>query len=429
MNAAHLGRVFRKGGWGIGDQALSSLTNFAVGVEVARTAGAKDFGGFSLAFATYIVCLNVSRALGPEPLLVRYSGAAIPGWRRGTGSATGMAVCLGVVLGLGCGAVAITTQGAVRAAFLALALTLPGLLVQDVWRLAFFARGKGQWAFLNDLIWAVTLVPVLLALEVSGQATVFAVTLAWGGSASLAALIGGFQAGVLPQPSAGPAWLREHRDLAPRYLGEFVVLSGMTQLSSYAIGAVAGLSAVGSIRGSQVLLGPSYVFNYGVRLAVFPEAVRLLKRDAGRVRAVCLLMSVAFVATMLAWGLAIYLLPSSVGKAVLGPTWQAARRVLVPVTFAYASSGAILGASTGIRVLAAAQRGLRARIAASSTQLLAGLIGAGVAGAFGAAVGLAIGGWISVAFFWLYFEAALRHHAHDPLSREGLSSHVITTSG
>ena len=40
--------------WGVADQALSSLTNFAVGIVVARSLGIRELGAFSIAFATYL---------------------------------------------------------------------------------------------------------------------------------------------------------------------------------------------------------------------------------------------------------------------------------------------------------------------------------------------------------------------------------------
>jgi hypothetical protein len=39
-------------GWGIADQAVSSITNFALGIVVARSLGAADFGASSLAWVT-----------------------------------------------------------------------------------------------------------------------------------------------------------------------------------------------------------------------------------------------------------------------------------------------------------------------------------------------------------------------------------------
>ncbi|MDR2986820.1 MAG: hypothetical protein LBV34_18475, partial [Nocardiopsaceae bacterium] len=67
--------VGRRFGWGLADQAVSSLTNFAVSLYVARTLGAVQFGAFALAYVTYSFVLNASRGLATDPLLVRFSGA------------------------------------------------------------------------------------------------------------------------------------------------------------------------------------------------------------------------------------------------------------------------------------------------------------------------------------------------------------------
>src|SRR5205807_2619487 len=64
----------RRLGWGIADQAMSSLTNFAVSIYIARTLGAAQFGAFSLAYVTYAFALNASRGLATDPLMVRVSG-------------------------------------------------------------------------------------------------------------------------------------------------------------------------------------------------------------------------------------------------------------------------------------------------------------------------------------------------------------------
>ena len=55
-------------GWGLADQAVSSITNFALGIVVARSLGPTEFGAFSLAWVTYGVALNLSRGLATDPL-------------------------------------------------------------------------------------------------------------------------------------------------------------------------------------------------------------------------------------------------------------------------------------------------------------------------------------------------------------------------
>ena len=49
-------------GWGVADQGISSLCNFALGLFVARSFGASSFGAFTLAFVTYTVVINARAA-------------------------------------------------------------------------------------------------------------------------------------------------------------------------------------------------------------------------------------------------------------------------------------------------------------------------------------------------------------------------------
>ena len=89
----------RRLGWGIADQMVSSLTNFAVSFYVVRTLGAVQFGVFSLAYVTYGFALNASRGLGTDPLIVRFSGTDRATWRRAVARCTGTAMVVGLVVG------------------------------------------------------------------------------------------------------------------------------------------------------------------------------------------------------------------------------------------------------------------------------------------------------------------------------------------
>ena len=142
----------RRLGWGVADQAVSSLTNFAVVLYVAHAVGAAQFGAFSLAYVTYGFALNASRGLATDPLLVRFSGADPPAWRSAVAACTGTATVVGMAAGVCVLGAAALLDGTTKGAFLALGLTLPGLLLQDSWRYAFFALGRGSQAFLNDVV-------------------------------------------------------------------------------------------------------------------------------------------------------------------------------------------------------------------------------------------------------------------------------------
>ena len=77
-----LGKRAHRLGWGLLDQAVSSLTNFVVVLYAARTVDAEQFGAFSLAYITYGFALSASRGIASGPLQVRFTGTDLPAWRR-----------------------------------------------------------------------------------------------------------------------------------------------------------------------------------------------------------------------------------------------------------------------------------------------------------------------------------------------------------
>ncbi|MDN5751397.1 MAG: hypothetical protein L0H64_23340, partial [Pseudonocardia sp.] len=247
-------RVATRIGWGIADQAVSSLTNFALGIVVARALDVAGFGVFGLAWVTYGVVLNVSRGLCSDPFTVRFSGAEPVDRDPAVVRMTGCTLLVGTVAGAVTVGVGAALDGQLGAAFVALGLVLPGVLLQDAWRFAFFAAGTGRRSFLNDLAWAALLVPALAIA--SAMPSVFAFVLAWGISGGLAGMLGCVQARLRPRPGESAGWLREQRDLGPRYLIENLSLSGAAQLRLFGLGAIAGLAAVGAIRGGALLIGP-----------------------------------------------------------------------------------------------------------------------------------------------------------------------------
>ncbi|MEU2562348.1 hypothetical protein ABZ626_23870 [Streptomyces longispororuber] len=399
--------------WGLADQAASSMTNFAVGIYVARSLGLTAFGVFSLAWVTYGVVLNVSRGLATDPLMVRFSGVPEASWRGAAARSAGTALGAGAALGAVSLVAGLAFGGRVGTAFACLGVVLPGLLLQDAWRFAFFAAGAGRKAFLNDLVWGVALVP---ALVVAGRVgTVAAFVLAWGGSAAVAAAYGCFQSGVRPHLAGARAWLRDHRDLGSRYLVENVSNSGASQLRAYGLGAIVGVGAVGVIRGAELLLGPFLAVLMGLSLVTVAEAARVLRRAPHRLGPFCLVLGGGQAAAALLWGGALLLVPDRAGELVLGGVWGAASDLVVPVTLGVAGAGLGTGAAAGLRALGAARRSLRSQLIASACYVGGGLGGAALAGTAGSAWGVAAATVCGSAVWWLHLRSALREHHQNPL--------------
>jgi O-antigen/teichoic acid export membrane protein len=413
----------RRLGWGVADQAISSLTNFAVTLYIARSLGATQFGAFSLAYVTYSFILNASRGLATDPLVVRFTGADLPTWRRAVASSTGTAANVGLVSSVFVLGAAALLGGTARSAFLALGLTLPGLMLQDSWRYSFFTLGRVSQAFLNDLIWALVLGPLLLLLRQTGHEDVFWFVLAWGVSASVAALVGPLQARVVPRLFGARKWISTHRDLGFRYLAENTSNSGASQLRTYGIGIILGLAAVGYVQAASTLMGPFLVIFMGLSLVTVPEASRVLRRSPQHLRIFCLLMGVGLAITGLAWGgVLLVALPRGLGNWLLGPIWRPAYPLILPLTISVAGACAGQGATSGLRALGAARRSLRAMVIASVAYLSLGLAGAALDGAVGTVRGVAVATWIGAFVWWWQLQAALRESDRVPATA-GLLSH------
>jgi O-antigen/teichoic acid export membrane protein len=398
-------------GWGVADQAVSSLSNFALGIYVARSVGATDFGAFSLAFLTFGVVLNASRGLATDPLLVRFSATDDEHWRPAARAATGTALLLGAAAGAVCVVAGLLLPGALGAAFVALGAGLPGLLVQDAVRFSFFAHGRGASAFVNDLVWTVLLVGAVAGLFVSGHATAGGSMLAFGGTATLAALVGLGQARLLPRPAGARAWWRTHRALSTRYLAENVSISTASQLRSFVLGAVVGLAPVGYVRASEMLMGPFLVVLMGLSQVAVPEAARVLSRSSGRLVTFCLGLGGVQAAAALAWGTVLLVVfPLGPGELLLDELWGPTSELVLPITLTVVASSFSVAATAGLRAMAAAPRSLRAQLFASAAYVSGGSLGAVLGGAVGTSWGVTAAQTVSALVWWAQLRAALEEH-------------------
>jgi O-antigen/teichoic acid export membrane protein len=404
--------IIRRLGWAVADQAFTSLTNFMVGVVVARSLGPTEFGAFSVAFATYYIAVNVSRGLATDPLLVRYSDVKGPEWRRAVASSTGLAIAVGVAGGVACIGLGLAMGGAHGLAFVALGLTMPGMLLQDSWRFAFFSAGKAGHAFANDFLRAVGLAACLALVLFTHRSSEFWFMLAWGASAGFAGVLGIAQARLVPRVTLAVDWLRRHRDLCSRYLAENLSITGGTQLKFYCVAAVGGLAVVGSLRAAEILFGGVFVLTQGLGLMAVPEAVRLLRQSPARLRQFSLLIAVLAGGGALAYGAMLPLIPDSLGQRILNASWAPASSLILPTTVFVAAFGVQMGAWAGLRALAAASRSLRSQGVGIVVNLGGAAAGAAVGGAQGAAWGIALGAIASATFWWWQFRLGLRDHRH-----------------
>jgi O-antigen/teichoic acid export membrane protein len=398
--------------WGIVDQAVGSASNFALSLYVAKEFGPQAFGAFSLAFITFTVILNASRGTATDPLMVRFSGATGERWREATSAASATAIMIGVVAGVGCVVVGLLLPHPVGPAFIALGVLLPGLMLQDSVRFAFFATGRPRAALLNDVVWTVLLLLALVLVHMAGNhgdtAGVVLCLVAFGGTAFVAALFGLYQVRVLPRPGRTVDWLREHGQLSYRYLIENVSASGAVQIRASVLGAVAGIAAVGYLRGAEILMGPFLVVLSGVSQVSVPEASRVFRLNSKRLPHFCAVLGGSQAIAALVWGaLLLLVLPRGLGQLLLDEVWAPASQLIVPVTLFVCAMAFLNAVTAGLRASGDARRSLRARLTNSAAYLLLGVLGAILFGVQGASWGAVLATIFGVLVSWLYLRAAL----------------------
>lgn len=416
----------RRLGWGLADQILSSLSNFALGVAVATSVAPAAFGAFGVAFAVYLVALGATRAVASEPLMVRFSSPSGE-WARGAQAATGLALAVGLPAGVGLVAVGIAVGEPLGAALIPLGIFLPVLLLEDAWRCAFLALRKPHLAFAVDLVWAVVLFGAMAPVLALRAGSVARFVVLWGCGALAAALAGRVMAGVSPSMRPLGWWIRSQADLGPRFLGEFVARNGTQSFTLFAVAAFGGLAEAAAIRGGHLLLGPANIVNMGLTSASVPEAVGWSKHSQDRLARRSFFLSVAIAGSTLLWGGALLLVPEATGKALLGDSWAGSRQMVVPLTLALAAAGFQTGPTVGMRAMAAARESLLARVITAGMALFLGVGGATV-GAAAAAWGLAAGLWLGAAVWWWIYRSVLGSHPRSPADPDELAQ-VATQRG
>lgn len=406
------------------DQSLSSLSNFGLTLIVARETSAAHFGAFALAYTTYLVVLGVSESVSSDPLVIRYSDRPRRELRSKISDSMGTSLVVGMLGSATVAAIGVVTGGSVGSAFVALAVVLPGLTVQDGWRFAFFARREPRAAALNDLTWCVGQVAAFWwLLAQGGEHSVFSFVIAWGLGGWLAAGTGVLQAGMLPRPRRAVSWIRSHRNLAGSLLFDSSMITGGQQLVSYMIAAVGGLTEVAGYRGAQTLFGPLGTLTMSTQIFAIPEGVRIKGRSYAALRLWGFVFTLAMMSVAALWGIGTMLIPTNVGVAILGSTWTRAHPLLPLFTVLVVARAAQTAAWIGLRTLDSPRHIVRSRVRSSPLLIALACGGALAAGASGAVAGLAVGTIAGALIWWQQLRSAYREKSGLPL--EGPESSCV----
>lgn len=187
--------------------------------------------------------------------------------------------------------------------------------------------------------------------------------------------------------------------LGQRFVVEFAVGNGSSQLAVLGLGVFATPLAVGALRGATTLFGPlNVLFNSANSFG--PPLVGRASGKRGVVRLTAV-MGGTLAVTGAVWGAVLYALPDRIGRdLLLGETWTAASALLPATGVQYAVMGLGTCALLSLRVLnPKSTLSLQVVFSLLSVALL--LAGYALWGAAGAAWGLALGSAAKAAAGWL----------------------------
>ncbi|MEX2551630.1 MAG: hypothetical protein WD627_01315 [Actinomycetota bacterium] len=384
----------------VADYGLYSLTNFVLGIAVARVANLAVFGVFALLFQLCNFSLVMIRAALGETWLVTQTGTGPE--RTPLPTAFAFALGLGLVPVFVLVAALLTDLTNHLEMVLAMAAILPALIAQDTHRFVCFASRNPWRAVFSDTSWLVTQVATLVCMALG----ILPNTPAW---AALAWTIGAY-AGLLTigarshlRPGLivpGFNWWRSKRRVGQHLAVETLGSSMVGPLIAIGLFMMGKDVALGVLRAASTLFSPILVFAQGMRTALTRwTAHDRLKGPRGA--------RFLLATTSLVWGGVLFTAPS-VGKIILGGLWGPSIRQIVLLEAA-ARIGLASAAidSACLRKRAATFTAAAIGIWSGGLVVSAALLGSMVDDFFGAAVGTAAAYALGAAV-WRYHCARTR---------------------
>lgn len=381
--------------------SFSSIIGLIIGISVAHTSGTVGLGEYGLTLAFYGLALGVSGAVGassalailPSDELIRKFSSRVSL----VGLVGGALVTLtGVILGSGF--------------LMVLGPCLHGMLVYDYARKVKAAIRKGSSAALVELL-VMSVVLASVVLSFSADLPPEFVFAAW----CAASMTAGYGQAYRGRLQLRPAWATgadDSRQSAVFGLENFAG-AGTGHILVAVLSSLHGLSLIGALRGAATVLGPANLVTTTAQSLVIPVLARTRQLPVAQQKGRSAALAVSLTALVALLAVPIALLPREVGNLILGSAWDDARLVLPILVLECLATSASIVAIAGHRVHGSGSRLLWTSSANIPVRLGCALVGAFLAGAPGAAVGMAISATVGSIAYWVSYLGIINSSAKE----------------
>jgi len=372
---------------GLVDQASLALGSFFLLGAVGVSGSASDLGGYALVQAVLVLIIGAYRTIMGTVVLTRPIPLnRMPDLRLGSFALTASFGVLASVI-TAAAAWIFTQSPLVTVGF---SLWTVAVLIADNARFLSYRESR-PWlvvAFsLPQLAFAVCAFLVARYLAVPWEVVILGYAVGLWLVCPLVAIFS------LTQAKMRPAWLyvrSEARAQVPALGTLVLVSSGAQLLTPYAVGVVSGLSGVGAFRTSQAVSSLGLQIPQGLQPLVLARSSEALRRTGQFDFRYLRQWSVAAIASMTIITAAILLASDTVGGWFFGSTWAAVR----PAVPWMSASLLLAQLSSGMEIYFKAVGSLRSitvnRVFTAPASVASAAVGAAMAGAFGASVGLLV---------------------------------------
>jgi O-antigen/teichoic acid export membrane protein len=393
----------------LGDQVLSGASNFLTVALVARSMSPHGFGHFALAYALLLALLILVRGGWGTPISLAGSPPGSIDAARGFVSAAFLTAPIMIAL------VAVptlaVTHGENLPIVLLVAFAAPIVCSQDLCRFAAVSADRAGVAALSDGIWLVA-----VALGYASHPGPHSALVIWLAGASTGLVVAMVMLRVRPRLRLGVRALRSWHSTGVGV----AVLNVSLQVGSYVVLSLATVvvsaSAAAALRGASSVMAPVNTLIGFMSLGLLPVVHRLpARRQFGMVTRIAALIF----ALTAAWCTVLLLMPSNVGRLLLGDTWPLARHILPWTSLEYVLLVVGTTAMVGLQARQVGRLLVYVGVAAAALMVSSGVVAAFVADsttpfAVAQAASACIG---TVAIWVLYVKVSRRSSSHQALDK------------
>ena len=283
-----LADVLGRGFWAVCDQGLFAVSNFTLGVALARWLGPTEYGAYAFAYSVFLLLGLVHNALLTEPMLVfgsaKHKDASGRYFRQLMGEHWRFSAVGGCALVAVGGCLWLAGERMLGAAFLAMGAAAPAVLLSWMTRRACIGRMQPERAAYAGALYLALLMAMLWGASSAELLSTPTSILLMGLASLLACQL------MVPSLSRGgndalPVSRRSVRSDHWEYGRWAIASSALSWVSGNVVLLVlpitAGIEATGALRAVMNLVMPVFMFNVALGTLLLPSLVRV-RDDRGR---------------------------------------------------------------------------------------------------------------------------------------------------